>query len=558
MSGVQTPRLSTLHALLTPHLQHSPHQTMLLQEGHTISYQQFERLVDETEQWLVQQDIKKGDRVAVWLVNRAEWLALFFALGRVGAILVAVNTKYRSHELQYILTHSQACMLIMQLNFGKIDFAAVVSGVEASLLPHLRKIAVIDADARMPEKILNRQVLAWNPAQASDHGQYNTSRDTHPPARTHTPDPESPAVFFTTSGTTKGPKLVIHSQRTLSEHARHIASGYDFSHADHKLLAALPLCGVFGLNSALGAIAAGIPIVMMDFFDVASASALIAQHHVTHIFGSDEMLRLFITHVDGKTDRPPLIPFPSLKVFGFASFSPRFIELAHALRARGFPMRGLYGSSEVQALFSLQQAHLPLEERARGGGAPAAGKELASVRARDPDSAMLCEHGVAGEIEIKSPTLFCGYYNNPDATADAFTTDGYFKTGDLGYTRPDASFVYLARMGDTMRIGGFLVDPSEIEHVLAAQPEIKSAQVVGIEIDGKLRPVAFAIATESAPPAIEPILARVGAQLAKFKVPVKLWFVQEFPATASANGLKFQRVKLREMARDRMLNEPES
>ena len=219
-------------------------------------------------------------------------------------------------------------------------------------------------------------------------------------------------------------------------------------------------------------------------------------------------------------------------------------------------MRGLYGSSEVQALFSLQQAHLPLEERALGGGAPAA-KQLASVRARDPDSGMPCQHGVAGEIEIKSSTLFCGYYNNPDATADAFTTDGYFKTGDLGYTRPDASFVYLARMGDTMRIGGFLVDPSEIEHVLTAQPEIKSAQVVGIEIDGKLRPVAFAIATESVCPAIEPIIARVSAQLARFKVPVKLWFVQEFPATASANGLKFQRAKLREIARDRMLNDAE-
>ncbi len=549
------PQLSRLHSILAPHLERTPLAPMLVQDDQAISYQQFDRLVGETGQWLTQQGITKGDHVAVWLVNRVEWLALLFALARIGATLVAVNTKYRSHELQYILTHSHACMLIMQLNFGKIDFAGVVSGVDPSLLPHLRQIAVIDADSHAPQQLLNRQVIAWNPGLAVHHAQSSKKQNTDPSTDARDPDPESPAVFFTTSGTTKGPKLVIHNQRTLSEHARHIATGYAFQQADNKLLAALPLCGVFGLNSALGAIAAGMPVVLMDFFDVASATRLIQQHRITHIFGSDEMLRLFIEHIDGQTSVADPTPFPSLKLFGFASFSPRFIELAHSLTARGFPMRGLYGSSEVQALFSLQHAHLPIEERALGGGAPAAGKQLASVRARDPETGILCAHGVPGELEIKSPTLFRGYFNNPDATADAFTTEGYFKTGDLGYTRPDASFVYLARMGDTMRIGGFLVDPSEIEHVLAEQPEIKSAQVVGIEIDGKLRPVAFAIANDENTPAIEPILARVGQQLAKFKIPARLWFIEAFPATASANGLKFQRVKLREMALARMQQE---
>jgi fatty-acyl-CoA synthase len=153
---------------------------------------------------------------------------------------------------------------------------------------------------------------------------------------------------------------------------------------------------------------------------------------------------------------------------------------------------------------------------------------------------------------MHSPTLFKGYFNNPLATKEAFTEDGFFKTGDLGYVRADGSFVYQSRMGDTMRIGGFLVDPSEIEHVLAEQPEIQSAQVVGIEIEGKLRPVAFVIKATSEEPSVPSILNNVAAQLAKFKVPARLWFVDEFPATASANGLKFQRVKLREMAVKRL------
>lgn len=537
----------SLYSILKPHLEHSAQETMLIQDGQSISYQEFDRLIQRTEQWLIKNGVAAGDHVAVWLVNRPEWLALLFALTRVGATLVAVNTKYRSHELQYILTHSQANLLILQLNFGKIDFAEVLAGVDPSSLPHLKKIAVIDADPHTPATLLDRPVTTWHPDALSAKESVADS----------SVNIEAPAVFFTTSGTTKGPKLVIHSQRTLSEHSRHIAAGYQFNQPGNKLLAALPLCGVFGLNSVLGAIASGIPVVLMDFFDVETATSLIRQKAVSHIFGSDEMLRML---VERNTDQ---IPFPSLKLFGFASFSPRFIELAETLIPRGFPMRGLYGSSEVQALFALQDPNLPIEEHALGGGTPASGP-LAHVRARNPETGVLSAHGDAGELEIKSPTLFCGYFNNPDATADAFTIDGYFKTGDLGYTRSDGSFVYLARMGDTMRIGGFLVDPSEIEHVLAQQPEIQSAQVVGMEIDGKLRPVAFVIGKDRTAihalsqdslqhqQFVAGILSRIGTQLAKFKIPARLWFIDAFPATASANGLKFQRVKLREMAQHKL------
>jgi fatty-acyl-CoA synthase len=162
-------------------------------------------------------------------------------------------------------------------------------------------------------------------------------------------------------------------------------------------------------------------------------------------------------------------------------------------------------------------------------------------------------------LEIHSPTLFKGYFNNPIATKEAFTEDGFFKTGDLGYVRADGSFVYQSRMGDTMRLGGFLVDPTEIEQVLAEQPEIKSAQVVGIEIKGQLKPVAFVIAsdphsghTNNATSDPNVILNRLSKQLAAFKVPTHLWFIDAFPATASANGDKFQRVKLREMAQKKL------
>jgi fatty-acyl-CoA synthase len=514
---------------------------MLIQDGQHISYLQFEQLVTETETWLVQQGVKRGDHVAVWLINRVEWLAIFFALARVGATLVAVNTKYRSHEVQYILANSHAQFLILQLNFRKIDFAQVVEGVDASNLPHLKTIMMVDADESTPATLLSRPVVHFLPTLSQTSGATNAQSASDALALE-----DLPVIFFTTSGTTKGPKLVVHTQKTLSEHVRHIATGYQFGAPGDALLTALPLCGVYGLDSALAAIAARMPVVLMDFFDVASASQLIKQHQITHIFGSDEMLRRFAEQ------NPEPIAFTSLKLFGFAAFSARFIELAQELIPRGFPMRGLYGSSEVHSLFSAQHPELPLEERVLGGGTPAAGART-SVRVRDPDTLELCAAGLSGEIEIKAPTLFKGYFNNPEATAQAFTEDGYFKTGDLGYLRGDGSFVYQSRMGDTMRLGGFLVDPTEIEDVLAAQPDIESAQVVGVEINGQPRAVAFAIAkNKQCPPDTSATLKGVAKTLAAFKIPAHLWFVDEFPTTASANGQKFQRVKLRELALEKL------
>lgn len=540
--------VGTLGSLYQNHLQQFPQRSILIQDGHALSYSEFDSQVVQVSTWLASEGVKSGDRVAVWLVNRSEWLVLFFALARLNAVLVAVNTKYRSHELHYILSHSQASILILQLNFRKIDFAQVVQGVDHASLQHLQKVIMLDADQDAPTQLLGKPAKRFLMPPVPNSGATLTHVDA-------IRQPDALAAFFTTSGTTKGPKLVMHSQRTLTEHAYDVAQSYNFEQPDNRLLCALPFCGVFGLNSALAAIASGMPLVLMDFFDAASAASLIQTENVTHVFGSDEMLRRMIEYVDqNAAERATTcaIPFPSLRLFGFASFSPRFIELARELSGRGFPLRGLYGSSEVHALFSLQRQDLAIEERALGGGTPAASPR-AHVRVRDPETGKLCPPHVAGEIEIFSPTLFKGYFNNEEATTSAFTVDGYFKTGDLGYIRNDTSFVYLSRIGDTMRLGGFLVDPTEIEHVLAEQPGIESAQVVGVEINGQPRPVAFATIKKNHPvPDPDLIRAQMAKQLAAFKVPAHLWFVDAFPATQSANGLKFQRVKLRDMALARL------
>lgn len=494
--------------------QHPPEATAFIDRGRKVTYAAFERMAAQAAGWLEGQGVRSGDKVAVWLVNRIEWLALLFALARIGATLVAVNTRYRAAEVDHILRRSGAKLLLLQLDFRGIDFPAILADVAADL-PDLERIAVIDPPAALPATLLGRPVVAFAPGatEAPDRG-----------------EPDMPAVLFTTSGTTRGPKLVVHPQRTLSLHARRCAAAHGLDASDARMFAAMPFCGVFGLAALLAAVAGGAPAHVVDVFEPMAAVDLMRREAITHVYASDDLYRRLLEAAPGQ------IPFPAARVLGFAAFAPGAAELARTACARGVPLVGLYGSSEVLALFATQSRDLPLEQRIEAGGRPASAD--AEVRIRD------------GEIEIRSPTNFIGYLDNPDATAEAMTADGFFRTGDVGRLREDGSFVFETRKGDAIRLGGFLVSPVEIEDVLKGIDGVTDAQVVAVEISGQRRSAAFIIGTADE----ETVIAGARRLLAPFKVPARVWRVDDFPRTQSANGTKIQRNKLREMAEARLTN----
>jgi len=239
-------------------------------------------------------------------------------------------------------------------------------------------------------------------------------------------------------------------------------------------------------------------------------------------------------------------------VFGFAAFQPGWRDFAAQAETRGLPLFGLYGSSEVQALFSIQRKDAAFADRIECGGKPMSPEAI--VRVRDGESGEFAKPGVLGEIEIKAPSRFLFYFRNPQATADAMTADGFFRTGDLGRLRADGSFIYETRAGDAMRLGGFLVAPGEIEDELKSCKGVDDAQVVEIDLEGKARCVAFVIA-DAAARNDAPLLAHLRERLAGYKVPARIFFVNGFPVTESANGVKVQRGRLREMALERMTAE---
>lgn len=169
---------------------------------------------------------------------------------------------------------------------------------------------------------------------------------------------------------------------------------------------------------------------------------------------------------------------------------------------------------------------------------------------RDPESGALLGVGEAGELEIAGPSRMIEYYENPEATAEAVTEDGFIRTGDLGVLEPDGGFEFLSRMGDVLRLGGFLVAPAEIEAEIQSHPTVESVQVVGAGSASGNRAVAFVVPAPGCAVEEAAVQAHCAQQLAKYKVPARVVPVDAFPVTESANGIKIQRGKLRAMAED--------
>jgi fatty-acyl-CoA synthase len=472
--------------------------------------------------------VRAGDRVALWLPNVPAWLALVFACARLGAIAVSVNTRFRSQEVADIVGRSRARLLCYWPGFKQIDFSGILAGCDPAALTALEALLLYEEDGAAPAALIGKPAHRYHRLIERAPLADDASR------------PDAGCIMFTTSGTTKAPKFVLHDQRTLIRHARDVASDFGYSAAQTKILLTVPLCGVFGFCSAMAAIAAGRPLVMYPGFDAREAARAVQRYAVTHTHATDEMIHQMLAAVSEPQ------PFPSVEFFGYGAFSPALADLPQRAETRGLRLVGLFGMSEVQALMARQSASAPLPERALPGGRSVAAE--ARVRARDPDSGEVLPHGTAGELEFQAPSLMVGYFENEKANRAAFTDDGWFRSSDLGYTTADGRFVFIARLGDALRLSGFLVSPAAIEDVLLQHTSVESAQVVGVDTPAGVKPVAFVIPKAGAAFDEPALIAHCAGRIAKFKVPLRVFMIESFPITPGANATKIQKAKLRELA----------
>jgi fatty-acyl-CoA synthase len=487
----------------------------------TLSRRAFQQRVLRAAARLRAAGIGTGARVALWLPNSAGYLAAIFACARLGALAVHINTRFRAAEVGNLLRRSRAVALVTEWGFAPVDFPAILAALPALDRATLRCVIGLALPAGVTE-VAGVPVLPLYRDAAAYAGANEAAA-------------EMPCLTFTTSGTTSGPKLVLHDQQTIAGHAADVARHMGLDAADAALLAAVPLCGTFGNAAAMAAFAGGAHVVCLAQFDGEVAVGLIREHRITHLFGGDDMFGRIAAASDGRR-------FDSVRFSGFAAFHSNVAASIAAAETAGMHPHGLYGSSEVQALFSVSHG----ESRLVSGGVPV--NAAARLAVRDPHTGATPPAGASGELWIDAPSRFVEYLEDPAATARAFDADGMFRTGDLGRLADD-SFVFEARIGDAMRLGGFLVSPEEIEAVIQAQPGVAGVQVVAASSgESDPVPVAFVRPAEGAALDEAALRARCREQLARFKVPERIVAIDAFPTVDGPNGPKVQRVRLREMA----------
>jgi fatty-acyl-CoA synthase len=294
-----------------------------------------------------------------------------------------------------------------------------------------------------------------------------------------------------------------------------------------------PFCGTYGFIQAMATVLSGTPMALHHGFDAAVTSRLMRERGITVSAMTDEMVKRLYQHETAK------VPFPDQRIF----VGSRAQELVPLAEERGFRLMGVYGSSEVHALFSRRADDSPRELRGLGGGKPVSSH--ARVRARNQETGEILPHGQPGEIEIASPTLFVGYLHDEEATRKAFTADGWFRTGDLGQTEADGTWTFHTRIGDAMRLSGFLVNPLEIENYVRASTGVDLCSVVGVEHQGRTVVVAF---YTGKPATEEELRAHCSRNMARYKVPSRFVHLAEMPMIASMNTPKLDRKLLRERA----------
>ena len=517
----------TLPQLLERAAEHDPEGLALVLPEPTgerrMSYRQLAADSARLAVGLARLGLRRGDRILVWLPDLPEWFVAQFAAARLGLTVVAVNTRYRGSEIAGILQTSHARAVILAQGFLGIDFLSMAK--EAS---HDTRLEFVIDLAATDGALSFASQLADGPSPSQ--------------AR-----PDDIAAVFSTSGTTAAPKLAAHDQQSIVEHAHNVAAATGMRPGD-ALLLALTTAGVFGFSGAMAALAAGATLVLQPAFDAAETVTLLERYQITHFYGPDAMLQAVLDAAGG-----PHPGFARWRWGAFANFTTgqpqRLVERAE--EQAGVRLHGTYGSSECFALMSTWPLEAPAATRARAGGYLVSPNM--QVRCVAPGTGTLQPVGEPGELQFRGYNVFTCYLDNSAATAASMTADGWFRSGDLGQVQPDGSFVYLARLKDSLRLGGYLVDPQEVEEQLQAHPAVELAQLVGVwtEQKGDL-PVAF-VRLRPGTQADEPeLLGFARRRMASYKVPRRVLFVDEFPSTESANGRKIQKNRLREIARERL------
>ncbi len=514
-------------------------------EGVEWSYRDLEREARRLARACIGAGVGKGARVALLMGNRPEWVAGWLAVGLVGGVLVPVNTFAAPDELDWILRHGDASLLLLQPGLAGHRYLeellarhgaladAEPGRIRCAELPQLRRAACLGLG------IARGGVETWSAfLEGAD-----TVSERLLDAVAAEVSPADDALIIYTSGTTERPKGILHAQRTPLLQSRRFADLMGLVE-DDRVWTSQPFFWTAGIAMSLGAtLAAGARLVLQELFEPGAALALIERERVTTVHAWPHQEKALGEHPDA--------PRRDLSSVRKARFSSPLARLA-GLEKDEWGMDASYGLSETFTIVSALPAATPSETRARSSGVALPGIELRIV---DPATGATLPAGVAGEIAVRGVTLMRGYYKVPPE--HVFDADGFFHTQDGGSLDADGHLHWSGRLSNLIKTGGANVSPLEIEAALRAYPGLRAALAVGVPhptLGEALVLCAIAQEGAGAPPDGEAIRSFLRERVAPYKVPRRVLFFRPEELAYTGNQ-KIQLGPLREAALARLAAE---
>nr|WP_320023626.1 AMP-binding protein [uncultured Draconibacterium sp.] len=504
------------------------------------SYKQFNERVDRLAKGLLFIGIKPGDKVGVWAKNVPDWTTLMFATAKIGAILVTVNTNYKLAELEYILKNADINSFFIVDGYRDSNYVKMIS----ELVPELKTQPRGKLKSEEFPQLKNVGFIG----QQKHRGIFST--DELMLLGSHIDDLELESVKVAvnchdvvnmqfTSGTTGFPKGVMLSHHNILNNG--FATGECMKYTeDDRLLVCVPLFHCFGCVLAVCAIVThGATMVFTEDFDPLLVLASIQKERCTALYGVPTMFIAELNH-------------PMFDMFDLSSLRTGIMagalcpidtmrQVMDKMNMKDIII--VYGLTESSPGMTATRTHNSVEVRATTVGFEFPNVEVKIV---DPETGEECKQGDQGEICCRGYNVMKGYYNNPEETAKVIDEKGWLHSGDLAVKTEDGFYKITGRIKDMIVRGGENIYPREIENYLYRLPQIEAVEVAGVPSQRYGEAVgAFIKLKKGETLSEEEILDFCRGNIARFKIPKYIFFVDEFPMTASG---KIQKYKLSELS----------
>lgn len=535
---------STIGELLEEKVDERPnHEAVVYPEkGIRWTYQEFDEKVNETAKALMALGVEKGEHIAIWADNKPEWVLTQFATGKMGAVLVTVNTSYQAAELEYLLNQSDTTTLILAENFKGTSYVDIVNEVAPELknsepgqlnsdkVPKLKRVIVLGE--KQIAGCYTWDELLQKAKDVSDEDLRKRKESLH-----H----DDIINMQYTSGTTGFPKGVMLTHYNIVNNGKQVAEGMNFTGED-RLCVPVPLFHCFGcVMSTLATVSKGGTMVMIEQYNPEVVLQAVQDEKCTALHGVPTM---FI----GELNNPEFDQFDlsSIRTGIMAgSNCPKEVmnDVIHKMGASEVTI--CYGQTETSPVFTQTRPTDSIEIRTTS-----VGKVHPNVEAKivEPGTNQTLPPNEPGEIVTRGYHVMAGYYKNEEETNATIDEDGWLHTGDIGIMDEDGYFQVTGRMKDMVIRGGENIYPREIEEFIITHPDVLDVQVVGVP-DPKYGEelMAWIIPKEGANLTEENIKSFCKGKISHYKIPKYIELTEEYPMTASG---KVQKYRLREQAKD--------